>query len=136
MCSSDLGDKVQMAVRASNASFHLPSDPSTPLVLIAAGAGLAPFRGFLQERAWQVEAGRSVGKCVLFFGCRRPAEDFLYWDEGAGKGVGADVGESEGEEGGDVGGDLKRWVELGVVDVRPAFSRSTEDSLGCKYVQE
>ena len=62
---------------------------------------------------------------------------FLYWDEGAGAGAGEGVSGGEGEDG-DVGegGDLKRWVELGVVDVRPAFSRSTEDSLGCKYVQE
>ena len=26
--------------------------------------------------------------------------------------------------------------ELGVVDVRPAFSRAPEQSLGCRYVQE
>ena len=107
------GDKVQMAVRPSNAAFHLPTDPKTPLVLFAAGSGLAPMRGFLQERALQKKGGREVGEALLFFGCRNPKEDFLYSDS-----------------------DLKEWEELGVVKVRPAFSRATAESLGCKYVQE
>ena len=69
--------------------------------------------GFLQERAYQALAGRPVAKSILFFGCRKPKEDFLYSTS-----------------------DLKKWVDLGVVDVRPAFSRSEGDSLECKYVQE
>ncbi|KAL4252643.1 Bifunctional cytochrome P450/NADPH--P450 reductase [Abortiporus biennis] len=107
------GDKVQMAVRASNAAFHPPSDPTVPLVMFCSGSGLAPMRGFLQERAVQKKAGREVAKNLLFFGCRNPKEDFLYSDS-----------------------DLKEWEELGVVDVRPAFSRAAEQSLGCKYVQD
>lgn len=107
------GDKVQMAVRASSSAFHLPPDPAAPLVLFAAGSGIAPMRGFLQERAQQKKAGRDVGKILLFFGCRYPDQDFLYSDS-----------------------DLKEWQALGVVDVRPAFSRAPEKSEGCKYVQE
>ncbi|KAK7685349.1 hypothetical protein QCA50_011713 [Cerrena zonata] len=107
------GDKVQMAVRASNMAFHLPADPTIPLVLICAGSGFAPLRGFLQERAYQALAGRPVEKSILFFGCRKASEDFLYSDS-----------------------DLKRWVNLGIVDVRPAFSRAEQDSIGCKYVQD
>ena len=107
------GDKVQMAVRGTNAAFLLPSDPTIPLVLFGAGSGLAPLRGFLQERALQAKSGRKVGKSILFFGCRSPSQDYLYSDS-----------------------DLKEWSELGIVDIRPAFSRSTADSLGCKYVQE
>ncbi|OCH86500.1 cytochrome P450 [Obba rivulosa] len=107
------GDKVQMAVRASSAVFHPPSDPTVPMVMFAAGSGLAPMRGFLQERAMQKKAGREVAKSLLFFGCRSPSEDFLYSDS-----------------------DLKEWTELGIVDVRPAFSRSMENSCGCKYVQD
>ena len=42
------GDKVQMAVRPSNA-FHLPADQSVPVVMIAAGSGIAPMHGFIQE---------------------------------------------------------------------------------------
>ena len=107
------GDKVQLSVRASNVHFHPPTDPTIPLVMVAAGSGLAPMRGFLQERAMQRLAGREVAKNLLFFGCRYPNEDFLYADS-----------------------DLKEWAELGIVDVRPAFSRSTVDSEGCHYVQE
>lgn len=107
------GDKVQVAVRPSNAAFHPPPDPLTPLVMFCAGSGLAPMRGFIQERAAQKQSGREVAPALLFFGCRSPQDDFLYAD--------AELGE---------------WIKLGVVDVRPAFSRSPDQSNGCKYVQE
>ncbi|KAH9932778.1 fatty acid hydroxylase [Epithele typhae] len=107
------GHKVQMAVRSSNAAFHPPSDPTVPMVMVCAGSGLAPMRGFLQERAEQKKAGREVAPSLLFFGCRRPGEDFLYFDS-----------------------DLKEWTELGIVDVRPAFSRCISDSYECRYVQD
>lgn len=106
------GDKVQMAVRPSNA-FHLPTDPSVPIVMIAAGSGIAPMHGFIQERALQMAAGRDVGKMLLFFGCRSPEEDYLYSKT-----------------------DLDEWTRLGLLEVRPAFSRDTTKSEGAKYVQE
>ncbi|KAF8713295.1 cytochrome P450, partial [Rhizoctonia solani] len=106
------GDKVQMLVRPSAKAFHPPSDPKVPMVLFAAGSGMAPFRGFLQERAMQAQAGRQVGKSVLFFGCRMPDEDYLYADN-----------------------ELAEWSKLGVVEVRPTFSRTPERSEGNKYVQ-
>ncbi|CAE6533625.1 unnamed protein product [Rhizoctonia solani] len=106
------GDRVQMVVRPSAKAFHPPSDPNVPMVLFAAGSGMAPFRGFLQERAMQAEAGRQVGKCVLFFGCRTPNEDYLYADK-----------------------ELAEWSKLGVVELRPTFSRAPERSEGNKYVQ-
>ncbi|CAE6442366.1 unnamed protein product [Rhizoctonia solani] len=107
------GDRVQMAVRPSTKAFHPPSDPNTPMIMFAAGSGIAPFRGFIQERAAQAQAGRKVAKSVLFFGCRNPEADYLYGDA-----------------------ELKQWTELGVVDVRPAFSRVAEKSGGNKYVQD
>ncbi|OSC96348.1 fatty acid hydroxylase [Trametes coccinea BRFM310] len=107
------GDMVQLAVRASSAMFHPPEDVGVPMIMFAAGSGLSPMRGFLQERAVQKKAGRDVAKSTLFFGCRAPEEDYLYSDS-----------------------DLKEWQELGIVDVRPAFSRCPEKSLGCKYVQD
>jgi cytochrome P450/NADPH-cytochrome P450 reductase len=68
------------------------------MVMICAGTGLAPFRGFLQERAIQAAAGQRVGRALLFFGCDHPDADLLYREE------------------------LEAWQRAGVVDVRPAFT--------------
>ncbi|KAF2638095.1 NADPH-cytochrome P450 reductase-like protein [Massarina eburnea CBS 473.64] len=107
------GDKLHVSVRSSHQAFHLPKDAqNVPVIMIAAGTGMAPFRGFLQERAAQIGAGRSLAPALLFYGCRNPEEDFLY----------APL--------------LQRWAELGAVDIRPAFSRLSEASEGCKYVQD
>lgn len=54
--------------------FTLPSDPSTPLIMIGPGTGVAPFRAFLQERIF---TGAS-GKNWLFFGERNRTTDFFY----------------------------------------------------------
>jgi NADPH-ferrihemoprotein reductase len=45
--------------------------------MICAGTGIAPFRGFIMERA---AATQSIGKMKLFFGSRNESE-FLYKDE-------------------------------------------------------
>jgi NADPH-ferrihemoprotein reductase len=49
--------------------------------MIGPGTGVAPFRGFVQERAQQVKNGDNVGKTILFFGCRNSEQDFLYKKE-------------------------------------------------------
>jgi len=60
-----------------NPNFRLPGDGETPIVMIGAGTGVAPYRAFMQERQ---EAGQK-GKSWLFFGERQFRTDFLYQTE-------------------------------------------------------
>ncbi|KAF7551931.1 hypothetical protein G7Z17_g4675 [Cylindrodendrum hubeiense] len=107
------GDTLHVAIRPSQAAFGLPSDPeSTPMVCVAAGTGLAPFRGFIQERAAMIASGRKLAPAILFFGCRSPELDDIYRQE------------------------LDQWQSLGAVDVRRAYSRASEQSEGCLHVQD
>ncbi|KAL7572176.1 hypothetical protein ACA910_005527 [Epithemia clementina (nom. ined.)] len=69
-------------------SFRLPHNPSTPILLIGPGTGIAPMRAFLQERHFQRQQQRhqqstvvAVGPTILYFGCHAPDVDFLYHDE-------------------------------------------------------
>lgn len=69
------GEKLPIYIQ-SNQNFRLPPDDS-PVVMIAAGTGVAPFRAFMQER----EVRGSAGKNWLFFGERNFRTDFLYQAE-------------------------------------------------------
>ncbi|ROO86320.1 cytochrome P450/NADPH-cytochrome P450 reductase [Actinocorallia herbida] len=105
------GTRVAVSVAGSGKAFHPPESLMTPMVMACAGTGIAPFRGFLQDRALRaLDEGVAPAPSLLFFGCDRPEADFLYRDELAG------------------------WAEAGIVDVRPAFSAAPED--GVRYVQE
>lgn len=73
------GGKVFAHLRKSR--FKLPRLGSCPLVMVAAGTGIAPFSAFIAERRQLQQIGREVGEMILFFGCRRPDEDFLYREE-------------------------------------------------------
>jgi sulfite reductase (NADPH) flavoprotein alpha-component len=81
VCSTFLADRAQSGtvpvfVQASQ-HFHVPADGSAPLIMVGPGTGIAPFRGFLQER----QARGDTGKNWLFFGEQHAATDFYYQDE-------------------------------------------------------
>lgn len=57
--------------------FRLPDDPNAPIVMIGVGTGLAPYRGYLQER----EAAGATGRNWLFFGEQRRHANFYHEQE-------------------------------------------------------
>lgn len=67
------GSDVRIFVEP-NPNFRLPTDGNTPVIMIGAGTGIAPFRAFMQQRA----ANDDSGKNWLIFGNQRLADDFLY----------------------------------------------------------
>lgn len=58
----------------ANERFRLPADPARDVIMIGPGTGVAPFRGFVQERAAVGASGRNW----LFFGARHAHSQFLY----------------------------------------------------------
>ncbi|MFE4619374.1 molybdopterin-dependent oxidoreductase [Streptomyces sp. NPDC056747] len=81
VCSSFLADAepgspVPVFVQRAP-HFRPPADPTTPMVMVGPGTGVAPFVGFLDER-------RALGHRApnwLFFGEQHRATDFFYEDE-------------------------------------------------------
>jgi sulfite reductase (NADPH) flavoprotein alpha-component len=63
-----------------NERFRLPQDAARDVIMIGPGTGVAPFRGFVQER----EATGASGRNWLLFGNPHSRSDFLYqleWQE-------------------------------------------------------
>ncbi|GAB3293946.1 cytochrome P450 [Epidermidibacterium keratini] len=79
--SAQPGDKIAVALTHPSEQFRPPDDNATPVVLISAGSGIAPFRGFVRERVARDAAGEQAGPTVLFFGCDHPDVDDLYASE-------------------------------------------------------
>lgn len=80
MAITNLGTRLPVFIRRSQ--FKLPTRPNVPIIMVGPGTGLAPFRGFLQERQHQrVTEGKQVGDSHIFYGCRKSTEDFLYKEE-------------------------------------------------------
>ncbi|MEW6280668.1 MAG: flavodoxin domain-containing protein, partial [Candidatus Eremiobacterota bacterium] len=114
-CSNHLarqkkGSTIYGFVRQANAAFRLPRSPATPVIMIGPGTGLAPFRGFLQERQVLQDQGKRLGRAMLFFGCRHPEQDYLYQNE------------------------LENYARQGIVELQLAFSR--QDPQRKVYVQD
>lgn len=59
-----------------NSTFKLPLDSRTPIIMIGAGTGIAPYIGFIQQRL----ADNASGQNTLFFGETYQACSFLFGD--------------------------------------------------------
>ena len=88
-------------MRVPSPTFAPPADPATPLILIGPGTGIAPLRGFLEERASQHENGTEVGLSQVFVGCRHPEHDYFYRQE------------------------MQDWEQAGIAQVHTAYSAVT-----------
>jgi sulfite reductase (NADPH) flavoprotein alpha-component len=104
LCRSVRDGDVLAARLRRRPDFNPPLDRS--YMMVATGCGIAPFVGFLAERAHR----RGTGKAWLFFGNRRKGADYFYADR------------------------LRRWQADGTLDtLTTAFSRDAEDGA---YVQD
>lgn len=77
-----LAPEIRISPRATNA-FHLPEDPSAPIIMVGPGTGVAPFVGFLQhrEKLQEQHPDGKFGAMWLFFGCRHKDRDYLFREE-------------------------------------------------------
>lgn len=79
VCSGSITERIQIGDTLpvyvhKNPNFRLPEQQDTPIIMIGAGTGVAPYRAFLEERE---ELGIE-GKAWLIFGDQHFVTDFLY----------------------------------------------------------
>ncbi|MEU6283053.1 cytochrome P450 [Streptomyces sp. NPDC047028] len=101
------GDTVYARVQPCRDAFR--TDGSTPVVMVAAGTGLAPFRGAVADRTAAIARGDRLPPALLYFGCDAPDADFLH------------------------AGELRAAEVAGAVSLRPAFSAAPDN--GALFVQ-
>lgn len=72
----------KLPIHIRHSQFRLPSNPSTPVIMIGPGTGVAPFRGFIRERIASLshDEPSELGKHILFYGSRNK-DDYLYTEE-------------------------------------------------------
>ncbi|MER5791380.1 cytochrome P450 [Streptomyces sp. NPDC001980] len=90
------GDTLYARVQPCREAFRV--DDSTPVVMIAAGTGLAPFRGAVADRTAALAAGAELPPALCYFGCDAADADYLHAEE------------------------LHAAQTAGAVSLRPAFS--------------
>jgi sulfite reductase (NADPH) flavoprotein alpha-component len=82
VCSTYFADRIEVGdsipiYLETNEKFRIPAENDRPIIMISTGTGVAPFRGFLQQRDYQ----QAKGENWLFFGDRNSKSDFLYRSE-------------------------------------------------------
>lgn len=77
--STELKEGETVLAKHHPSTLKLPSK-DVPIVMVGAGAGVAPFRAFWED----LRRGPQVAPAALFFGCRHPEQDWLFKDEMSG----------------------------------------------------
>ncbi|MFH8789198.1 cytochrome P450 [Streptomyces roseoverticillatus] len=103
------GDTVYARVQPCRDAFRIRHDAQTPVIMVAAGTGLAPFRGAVADRLALARQGTPLAPALCYFGCDHPDVDYLHRAE------------------------LEAAEEAGVVSMRPVFSKAPEE--GRLFVQ-
>ncbi|MEV7775054.1 cytochrome P450 [Kitasatospora sp. NPDC086791] len=103
-----VGDTVLARVRPCRGAFRIGH--RTPVIMIAAGTGLAPFRGAVADRRALLRRGVELAPALLYFGCDAAESDYLHREE------------------------LAAAERAGAVSMRPAFSERPQD--GRRFVQD
>ncbi|WP_135457429.1 cytochrome P450 [Mycobacterium sp. DL99] len=104
------GQQIRMRVDTARQAFRAGAEPAKNVILVGAGTGVAPFRGFIGDRLAAQAAGAPFTSALCFFGVRHPDVDYLFRDE------------------------FEAAERAGVVRMRPAFSRRPQDEI--RYVQD
>ncbi|TFK55839.1 assimilatory sulfite reductase [Heliocybe sulcata] len=73
------GQKVTVSIKPS--VMKLPADNMQPLIMAGLGTGAAPFRAFLQYRAWLASQNIPIGPIYYYFGSRHQSQEYLYGEE-------------------------------------------------------
>ncbi|KAL8736697.1 MAG: hypothetical protein Q9166_000063 [cf. Caloplaca sp. 2 TL-2023] len=74
-----VGTSVTVSVKPS--VMKLPPRSTQPLIMAGLGTGLAPFRAFVQHRAWEKAQGTEIGSVLLYMGSRHQREEYCYGEE-------------------------------------------------------
>ncbi|CAG8464466.1 8760_t:CDS:1 [Paraglomus occultum] len=74
-----VGESVTVSIKPS--VMKLPPRDEQPVIMAGLGTGMAPFRAFIEERAYRKSKGINVGPMILYFGSRHRSMEYLYGEE-------------------------------------------------------
>lgn len=81
LCTSFFAEQPKQLVNCflrKAPNFHMPEDLDKPIIMIGAGSGIAPYRGFWMQGLIDQQKKSKSAKMFLFFGCRRTRLDNIY----------------------------------------------------------